>query len=181
MREIEWKVLSELMKNAKMSDREISKRIKRSQATVSRVRSKLEKQGYIREYVVIPDFAKLGYEIMAVTFVKLKKVLNKEDIRKARRISRDRIEESLKIGPFNVIMAERGMGLGYDGVFVSLHENYQSYVKHREWLGRFRFFEMTEVQTFLVDLNDKIRYFPLSFANLARHLLAKEGIEREGK
>jgi DNA-binding Lrp family transcriptional regulator len=181
MREIEWKVLSELMKNAKMSDREISKRIKRSQATVSRVRSKLEKQGIIREYTVIPDFVKLGYEILAITFVKLKKTLSKEDVEEARRISRIKAKESFKIGPFNVIMAERGMGLGYNGVFVSLHEDYQSYVKHGEWLERFKFFEMTEAQSFLVDLNDKIRYFSLSFANLAGHLLTKEEIEKEGK
>jgi Lrp/AsnC family leucine-responsive transcriptional regulator len=60
MREIEWKVLSELMKNAKISDRELAKKIGSSQPTVTRARRKLEKEGYIREYTVIPNFRKLG-------------------------------------------------------------------------------------------------------------------------
>jgi len=73
LREIDWKVLSELMKNAKLSDRELAKKIGSSQPTVTRTRRKLEKEGYIREYTLIPNFHRLGYEILAVTFFKYKK------------------------------------------------------------------------------------------------------------
>jgi len=134
MREIEWKVLSALMKNAKISDRTLSKKIGVSQPTVTRVRKNLENKGYIQEYTVIPNFTKLGYEIMAVTLVKLKKTLTQEQVEAARRMSRSLAKESDKTGPFNVVMAERGIGLGYNGIFVSFHEDYSSFLKHEEWL-----------------------------------------------
>ncbi len=182
MKEVEWKVLSQLMKNAKMSDRELAKRIGVSQATVSRTRNRLEQKGYIQQYATIPDFAKVGYEIMAITFVKLTKTLSQEDVEEVRRLSRAQARGSTKMGPFNVIMAERGRGLGFDGVFISLHATYQSFLEHREWLSQFRFFELREAQSFVIDLNDKIRYFPLSMANLAQHLVAmKEQAKEEGK
>jgi DNA-binding Lrp family transcriptional regulator len=45
IRDIELKILSELMKNARISDRELAKKIGVSQPTVSRIRSRLEKEG----------------------------------------------------------------------------------------------------------------------------------------
>lgn len=47
-----------------------------SQPTVSRLIRKLESEGVIREYTMIPDFSKLGYQILGLTFVKLKETLN---------------------------------------------------------------------------------------------------------
>ena len=78
MREIEWKVLSELMKNSRRSDRELARAMKSSQPTVTKARRKLEKQGYIEEYTMIPHFDKLGYEILAVTFFRYKKRFDTE-------------------------------------------------------------------------------------------------------
>ena len=60
IRDIELKILSELMKNARISDRELAKKIGVSQPTVSRIRSRLEKEGYIRGYTVLPNLRKLG-------------------------------------------------------------------------------------------------------------------------
>jgi len=48
MREIEWKVLSELMKNSKLSDRELARKLGSSQPTVTRTRRRLEEKGYIK-------------------------------------------------------------------------------------------------------------------------------------
>lgn len=50
MKKVELKVLSELMKNSKISDRELAKTIGVSQPTVTRARTRLEKNGYIQEY-----------------------------------------------------------------------------------------------------------------------------------
>jgi DNA-binding Lrp family transcriptional regulator len=160
------------MKNGRLSDRELAKKIGVSQPTVTRTRTKLEKEGYIREYTMIPDFNRLGYEIMAIAFVKMKKTLSQEDVEKARKQSYELASKSSEIGPFNVIMAERGIGFGYDGIFISLHENYESYARHNEWLSQFGFFETEEGQSFLVSLRDKIRYLPLTFHNMAKHLLS---------
>ncbi len=72
MKDIELKLLSELMKNSRRSDRELAKTIGISQPTVTRVRQKLEKEGVIKEYTTVPDFSKLGFGIMAVMMFKLK-------------------------------------------------------------------------------------------------------------
>lgn len=123
MREIERKLLSELMKNSRRSDSELAKVIGASQPTVTRARNKLEKEGYIREYTMIPDFHKLGYQIMALTFVKLRKKLGFDEVEKARRIAKADVAMK-KLPCFSsVIMLESGIGLGSDGVFVSLHED----------------------------------------------------------
>ena len=65
-------LLLELLKDSKRSDRELAKVLDVSQPTVSRMRSRRVKEGVIREFTVIPDFVKLGYEIMAITCVKIK-------------------------------------------------------------------------------------------------------------
>lgn len=125
MKEIEWKLLSELMKNSRRSDRELARAMHTSQPTVTRARNKLEKEGYIKEYAVIPNFCKLGYEILALTFVKPKKGLTAEELTKVRKMGSE-IEKEMA---FEVIMAVLGAGLGYDGVIVSLHKNYTSYAE----------------------------------------------------
>ena len=179
MREIEWKVLSALMKNAKISDRTLGKKIGVSQPTVTRVRKNLENKGYIQEYTVIPNFSKIGYEIMAVTLVKLRKTLTQEQVQAARKLSRSLAKKSDKTGPFNVVMAERGIGLGYNGIFVSFHEDYGSFLKHEEWLKRFAFFDIGEIQSFLVNLHDELRYLPLTLSNLANHVLLMKDVKKK--
>lgn len=167
MREIEWKILSELMKNAKISDRELAKKIGSSQPTVTRVRRKLEKEGYIREYTVIPNFRKLGYEILAVTLFKYKKRFDAEKIKKAKKI----LGESFKEGPFEIIMAERGMGGGYNAIMMSIHRDYESFTGLMSWAQQFYDLELGEFESFLVNLAGEVRYRPLTFSSLAKHLL----------
>ncbi len=73
-------------------------------------------------------------------------------------------------------MLERGIGLGYDGIIVSFHTDYDHYVNFREYLRQFDFLEATSIESFLVNLKDEIRYRPLGFRTLAKHLLTvKEG------
>ena len=73
------KLLLELLKDSKRSDRELAKVLGVSQPTVSRMRSKLVKEGVIKSFTVIPDFVKMGYEILAITLVKTKTALGLED------------------------------------------------------------------------------------------------------
>ncbi len=166
MKEIEWKVLSELMKNAKISDRELAKKIGSSQPTITRTRRKLEKEGYIREYTVIPNFRKLGYEILAVTLFKYKKRFDAEKIKKAKKI----LGESFKEGPFEIIMAERGLGGGYNAIMMSIHRDYESFMGLMSWAQQFYDLELDEFESFLVNLAGEVRYRPLTFSSLAKHL-----------
>jgi DNA-binding Lrp family transcriptional regulator len=84
LKEIERKLLSELLKNSRRSDRELAKAIGVSQPTTTRLRTKLEKEGYIKEYTIIPNFSKIGYTIMALNFIKLDPKIAAYDIEEFR-------------------------------------------------------------------------------------------------
>jgi DNA-binding Lrp family transcriptional regulator len=166
MKDIERKLVSELMKNCRRSDRKLAKALGVSQPTVTRTLHKLEKEGIIKEYTIVPDFRKLGYTLLAVTFVKLKKYLTQDEIEKARKSARENIISNL-----NFIMLERGIGMGQDGVFLSFHEDYTSFSEHMKWLAQFDFLQVSGIQSFLIDLEDEIRYRSLTFSTLAKHIL----------
>ena len=165
MKEIELKLIAELMKNARRSDRDLARSIGVSQPTVSRIRSRLEKEGFVREYAMIPDFYRLGYEILAVTFVKLKGTLTPEETEKVRAFTHERAKKT----PYDLIMLEIGTGLGYDGIIISLHKNYSVYMESRNFLRQYDFLENT-MDSFLIDLADRKQYVPLTLSVLARHL-----------
>jgi len=167
LKDVEFRLVSELMKNSRRSDRELAKVLGTSQPTVSRAIRKMEEKGIIREYTMIPDFNKLGYKILALTFIKLKRAFTQEQIEKAQEVTR----QSLKTGPFEVVMLERGLGLTYDGVFITYHEDYSSHVKFMKWLRQFDFLELEESGSFLINLEDKVRYRTLTFSTLANHIL----------
>lgn len=110
------RLLAELLKNSKKSDRELAKVLGMSQPTVSRLRSNLVKEGFVQEFTVIPDFKKMGFEILAISFAKLK--LTDEIIEKGK--------EWMNRYP-NIIFAARAEGFGKTGVMISLHKNYTDY------------------------------------------------------
>jgi DNA-binding Lrp family transcriptional regulator len=85
MKEIELKFVSELMKNSRRSDRELSKVLGISQPTVTRLRTRLEREGVIKEYTVIPDFRKIGYHLLGLTFIRLKRTLSPKEVDAARK------------------------------------------------------------------------------------------------
>jgi len=166
MKDIERRLVSELMKNCRRSDRQLAKVLGVSQPTVTRTLHKLEKEGIIKEYTVVPDFRKLGYSLLAVTFVRLKKYLSKDELEKARKSAKESAKDNL-----NFIMLERGMGMGYDGVFLSFHTDYSSFTEHKKWLTQFDYLEVSDIQSFLINLEDEIQYRSLTFSTLAKHIL----------
>jgi len=109
-------LLFELMKNSKRSDRELAKVLGVSQATVSRMRNKLVKDRVIDEFTVIPNFIKIGYELLAITCFKSK--ITKELTEKARKVTMSRP---------NIVLAARCEGMGKNAIVLSLHRNYTEY------------------------------------------------------
>jgi DNA-binding Lrp family transcriptional regulator len=169
MKDVELKLISELMKNSRRSDRELAKATGVSQPTISRTIKKLEKEGYVKEYTMIPNFHKLGYEIMALTFFRLRRDV--QDRKELERIVRTATETALKSqSALEVIMVERGMGFDSGVIIVSFHEDYSAYQSFRQWVNQFDFIEVDEVKSFLINLHDEIHYRPLTFATLAQHL-----------
>jgi len=43
----------------------------------------------------------------------------------------------------------------------------------KEWLGQFEFLDVEKIDSFLIDLDDEVRYRPLTFSTLAKDLLSQ--------
>ena len=157
------------MKNSRRSDRELAKAIGASQPTTTRLRTKLEKEGYIKEYTIIPNFSKIGYTIMALNFMKLDPKLTKNEIERFRKTH----PETIGRDPFGVVLIQRGMGLGYDAAIVSLHQNYSSYDEFRSYVKNNMGASITEMNAFLISIEEN-NTLPPTFSFLARHILKSD-------
>jgi DNA-binding Lrp family transcriptional regulator len=163
-------LVSELISNSRRSDRELARAIGVSQPTVSRIVKRLEEEGIVNEYTMIPDFRKLGYNLCAFIFLKLKD-LPLEGIERVRVA----VKESLSQSRFVILSLERGLGLRRDAVMICLYKDYASYVEHRNVIREFPFIEPSDVDSFLVDLNDEVHYRSLTFTSVAKDLLRSIG------
>lgn len=155
------RLIIELLKNSKKSDRELAKILGGSQATISRMRHTLVKEGIIQEFTVIPNFAKLGYEIMAFTLARAKVTLSPSEQEKARKLV---LEDP------RVIFVASAEGMGKNGVMISLHRNYSDFY---DFMSDLRFKSegyMEDVDTVLVSLTLPAIMKPLSLTYLAKDL-----------
>jgi DNA-binding Lrp family transcriptional regulator len=142
LKETELKILFELIKGARRSDRELAKAIRVSQPTVTRSRTKLEKAGFVKEYTIIPDLGKMGYELLVFTFMSFAE--DKPELF-------DKAREWIKKQP-SVIFANNGEGPGMNSMMLSLHKNYASYTHlvtdlRRDWQPN-----LTNIQSFMISL-----------------------------
>jgi DNA-binding Lrp family transcriptional regulator len=111
------RLLYELIKNARRSDRDLAKVLGFSQPTVTRTRRKLEDEKYVLQYTALPDFTKLGFELAAFTFVQW---LPEE---KAKAVSPYKWLEK----DSRVVFVAEGNGLGKNSIIVTMHKNYTDY------------------------------------------------------
>ena len=167
MKDVELKLISELMKNSRRSDRELARAIGVSQPTVSRQLKRLEKEGFFQECTIIPNVRKLWYNLFALTFTTMKKNLTKQDEEGARQNALEQVGTA----PENIVVIERGIGIGHDVVIGSFHEDYSSYTKLIDLLRQNQYLDASRLESFIIDLNDKIHYRPLTLSTLAEHLL----------
>lgn len=71
--ELDRRIVLELLKDARLSFRELSKKVKCSVVTVANRIRKMEKEGVVKGYSAIVDQEKLGYELTTVTEVTVSK------------------------------------------------------------------------------------------------------------
>ena len=160
LKPVDYKILFELMKNAKRSDREIAKILGVSQATVSRRRKALERE-VIVGYTAIPRWEKLGFNILALTFIKSDIVFQpQEKVEQAR----NKVKDWMMKHP-NVVASAKGSGMGMYAFVMSFHKNYSDFEEfiseHNSELGEF----LTETQTFLVNVSkfNEVKPFHLGY------------------
>ncbi len=165
MKSADLKLIRELIRNSRKSDRELSKLLGVSQPTVSRNRERLEKEGFV-EYTGIPNLQKLGIEIIAITFGNWK----------YEKYPDTRISEARNFGKRhpNLIFLSSGRGLNSDRVAVSVHKNYADYSNlmreiKTDW-GKF----MDVTGSFLISLSSDDPLRSITFKYLADYLEEKE-------
>ena len=178
MKDVELKVVIELMKNSHRSDRELARAIGASQPTISRTRKRLEKQGMIKEYTIIPDYPQLGLSIMSMTFTKMRGRLSKEILDDMKKRARNTMSEH----PSALILGNTGMGCNADYMAIAFHRDYDAYSEFMKDIREYPSVNIDETKSFIVDLSEKDQMQPLSFSHLAGYLeKAKESSQTERK
>jgi len=155
MKKKSLKLLLEYLKDSKRSDKEIARTLGVSQPTITRRRQRLVKEGWIKDFTVIPDFVEMGYEIMAIILFKLE--VTKASIEKA--------TKGTMVRP-NIIFASNAMGIGKNGVMISLHKSYTDFTNFLLDLRLEGGDGMQDFDTMLISLKGRI-IKPLSLAYLA--------------
>jgi DNA-binding Lrp family transcriptional regulator len=143
----DYKVLFELMKDSRRSDREVGRAAGISQPTVTRRRNLLEK-GIIYAYTVLPKLGKCGFEFAALTFMKTKPQ-NKNA--KDKQAATGKLRNWFDAQPC-VVAASEGRGLGYNSVCVSLHASYRDYAEFARTLENDLCDQLAATEAFLIDL-----------------------------
>lgn len=162
MKELERKLIAELIRNSRRSDRELAKAVGCSQPTVSRMIKRLEKEGYIKEYTMIPDFHRLGYEIMALTFIQNEKKSGMEELEDLRTKGRELEKNSAT----SALFIMNGIGRDSNRVILSLHESYSSFADFVRLMKQLAAYNVHYVDSFLISTTDKSHSRPLTFAVL---------------
>jgi len=147
-KDLSKKLIIELLRNSKASDRTLAKKLGVSQPTITRARRDMEREKLIKSYTIIPDWRKLGFEIFTFTFVKMDpKVMSDELVGKVK-------DYAAKFP--NSFFAATGEGLGMTGVIVSLHKDYRDYSRklalfRQDW-GQY----MSDIQSFVMVTDEGI-------------------------
>lgn len=163
LKPVDLALLWELITDSRRSDRQLAKAIGASQPTVTRRRTILERD-FLDGYTALPRFGKIGFGLMAFTFVKSKlKFAGFEDKKEARRKGKNWVMEQS-----NVVFSIAGEGMGWDGMCVSFQKNYSDYVEFVRKLRIAASDFISESQSFIADIGEGFPVKPLHFKYLEK-------------
>ena len=153
------KLLFELIKNSKRSDRDLAKILHMSQPTVTQLRKSLEREA-IEQYTIIPNLSYLGFDIVAFTFTRTKELVHPlwEEGR-----------NWAKQQP-NVVFASTGQGIEADVVVVSVHKDYADFVKFYQVFRRDWGKHLQDFKVFLISIRGSATLKHFSFNYLVDHI-----------
>ena len=140
------KLLRELLKNSKQSDRGLAKVLNVSQPTITRARHKLEENKMIQEYTIIPDFKKMGFNLLVINFARIRpEILTPEISKKA--------SEFIAKFP-STIFASAGQGMGMNAVDIAFYKSFSEFhnrvnLMRTEWKGI-----VEDIQSFIVPIGE---------------------------
>jgi DNA-binding Lrp family transcriptional regulator len=123
----EKEIFAQLLTNGRMPDKHIAKLLNTTQPTVTRIRQKLEKSGFIKGYKPVVDLQKLGIGIMALTLFRIADFSKTDEIKK-------NVIPNLKKMPEVILVAE-GEGMGKTSLIISMHKDFPDF---EEWMINLR-------------------------------------------
>jgi len=168
MKKREKEILIQLLKNSKLSDREIAKKLKTSQSTITRTRHKLEKR-FINSYTIVPDLANLDIKLIAFTFGKCS-----TPTEKWMKGVKDFIEKQP-----NMIFVGCGEGMGKTDAMVSFHNDFSDYTEFMRKSRLFcRDFGMA-LESFIIPTDKLVK--TLDMSKTIEFLIKKKGEKEEIK
>ncbi len=150
------KLLFELVKNSKRSDRDIAKRLGISQPSVTRLRKVLEKEA-ILQYTLIPNLPYLGFDVVAFTFVRSKELVDPL-VEKGKKWAKEQP---------NVVYASTGHGLEADALVVSVHKDYADFVRFYQDFRRDWGEHLKDFRTFFISIKGSFTLKNFSFNFIA--------------
>ncbi len=164
MNKAELRLISELLKNSRRSNEELARAMGTSQSIVSKMIRKLENEGVIREYTVIPDFLKLGFQIMSFVYVRMSEDLKKE-------LDEQSITSTtFEGGVPSQFLVGNGMGLDCDALLITLHRSFSEYADFLRILRGRLGNDSTELKSFLADLEGQDNFLGPALLGLAKYL-----------
>jgi DNA-binding Lrp family transcriptional regulator len=160
MKNREKELLLQLLRNSKLSDREIAKKLKTSQSTITRNRHRLEKKVLV-SYTSVPDLQKLGIKLIAITLCRCINPSSK---------SKDMMHVFRDSMP-NIIFSGHGEGMGKTMAVVSLHNDFSDYTTFMSNLRQVSKDCFEDVESFLIPTDGFLR--DLNFSNAVEYLIEK--------
>lgn len=141
-------VLIELAKNSRVSDRDLASKLKTSQPTITRIRSKLMSDSFVDRFMILPNMEKLGIQFHAFTFIR------SHNPATAKKMGQWAHEHP------SVLFASEGEGLhNHTFVFESLHGDYGEYVQFIR-LFREKFAgQVSDVSSFFMDPKSAAKFY----------------------
>ncbi len=119
--QMDLRILFALMKLGCRSDRVIAKNLGISNSTISRRKRKIEHEGYIKEYTLIPDLHKIGIELIIFSFAKTTEVITQKQAEEVKELSQ-RHPEIL-----GILQEQDAWGVNW--VVISAHKSYDDYLE----------------------------------------------------
>ena len=152
-----FRLLWEYMKDSSRSDKQMAKVMGVSESTISLMKRRLVVDGLVGEFSVMPNLAKIGYEIMAFSCVKFKPEKITEIEAKAKEWAQKNHE---------ILFTSRTQGMGMDALTISVHKNYADYDKFVKMNRKLWGDLMAETHNLLIDLKGEVTK-PFSLKYLA--------------
>lgn len=165
LRPVDYRIICELIRNSRLSDRQLAKVSGVSQPTVTRRRRVLEKERLL-EYTAVPNMRKLGFEILALTFGRWKDSVHSD--KKAAEVRAFLSKHG------NIVFFSSGRSSNADRLCVSFHKTYSDYAEFMRELREEWVESVTPLDSFIVSLRSDRILRDLTFRYLADCMKERE-------